>query len=470
MFEDEQDQGGDGQQQAPPMPQPPDPWTTADGQRLDRLNQGLSGLQTELDEGKLTKEEFEPLYQRVNGMRAPLLQKQQAHAEQAQNMAKMQALHANAMARGVEQQDARFDAQGFGDRMYRYVDERSGNEQAFYQTEKGRWAPIPPAEQGGDGEGGDNGVKDFVNSLAGSAEEDQQDTENELEAGDGAGAPGGGDQTPPGGFWSQQTIGNGPDSQQIIRDGQGRIIYQPGQGGSEQARDPLFGIDQKTHQQIEAFAEAQTMHMRPGAHKEIAKARIKGQAIAGVIQQNARKERLADAQKIIDSKAAAAEKRLSATQRAAKNAGFTPHDVYDMLKKEGEDIKTSKESIDKFRHEGVDYGGKIKDLPHDVQDAIAEERVRKRLERIGNQQGPGADAGPGRQSGSSKKYDNSKVDSLLGSMMAPLPPEMAAPPRPPQSWPQPGSTIDQIFGAGRSMIDEDMKQERARNYRPRKFE
>jgi hypothetical protein len=206
------------------------------------------------------------------------------------------------------------------------------------------------------------------------------------------------DQVPPGGFFSLQTIGNGSNTQKIIRDGQGNIINKTGSDGSEpkKGQDALFGLDQKTMGQIDAIAQAQTMHMRNGPHRDVAMGRIKGQLIAGVIAEKARQERATSAADLLDKKNQAIVDRMGATMKAAHKAGFTQHDVYDMTKKEEDALAKSDEPIDKFKVDGVEYGGPANALPRKVRQALADQRVRERLERIGGQS-EGSSGGGGQQ-------------------------------------------------------------------------
>lgn len=380
--------GGDFGGEQPQQQPIPEPWTTADAQRLDRLNAGLAGLQNQRDDGTLTDQEFQPLYDRVNGLRQPLLGKQQSANQAAVQQQQVGMMHERAQAAAANQEDAKFNAAGFGDRMYRHVDERTGQETTFYQQRPGHWAPIENTA-----EEGEAGVADYVSALAGSPAEEQGGGEGGkpdympigLTESIGA-APGDAnkDQAPPGGFFSLQTIGNGSNTQKIIRDAQGNIINKTGSDGSEpkKGQDALFGLDQKTMGQIEAIAQAQTMHMRNGVHRDVAMSRIRGQLIAGVIGEKARQERAATAADLLDKKNQAITDRMGATAKAAHNAGFTQHDVYDMTKKEEDDLAKSDEPIDKFKVDGVEYGGPAKGLPRKVRQAIADQRVRERLERI----------------------------------------------------------------------------------------
>lgn len=129
-------------QQFQPPPPAPDPYTSADDLRLQRLNQGLSHVQSEVDDGTLDPNEADELARMIHFQRTPLLAKQEAAKKMARSEQQQNLLEMNATQQSLMQADAANDARNFQARTATYTDPLTGRSKHFFQTTMGNWSPI----------------------------------------------------------------------------------------------------------------------------------------------------------------------------------------------------------------------------------------------------------------------------------------------------------------------------------------
>jgi hypothetical protein len=143
-------EGGDfgpEQVQRPPQPPPiPPTWSQADDIDLQRLVNGQSVARQKFQAGEWGQETFDSMQNQIGQQVAPLMARKQAAQQLQQQQEEQAALKANAMRVGLRAHDMQTAAQTFPNQIATHAD-AEGNETQFYQSEPGKFAPIPAKEE-----------------------------------------------------------------------------------------------------------------------------------------------------------------------------------------------------------------------------------------------------------------------------------------------------------------------------------
>ncbi len=142
------------QQRQPAPPVLPADWTNANELDLQKVNQGLAQVESDIWNGTLDEETGRELMAHVQGRRQELLlRKQQAQAA-ALGQQQQALLHANAQRQAMLQADAAHDAANFQNRTASKVNPLTGQVADFFMTEPGKWQQIDwPEGAAAEGEG-----------------------------------------------------------------------------------------------------------------------------------------------------------------------------------------------------------------------------------------------------------------------------------------------------------------------------
>jgi hypothetical protein len=406
---DEDFDGFGGGAVAPPIPIP---FTQADNLEVDRLTNGLARVRQQVAEGDLHPEEGDELQQRFATDLQPLLaRKKQGEMEAMQQQQQLQAQHIGSM-QAFGQASMEHGAQNIEKQIGHFVN-RDGQSVYFKVQPDGSSDQIDFGDQPGADMGGD-GDNSIIAKFLGSGEEgasEQPDTELTP---DEPPPPAPSTPGPKGPGFTKEIIQNGPWTEIVTRDRNGNAVHSEYPNGKPPWADDghqgpaMFGLDHRTLSRIDAIAQATTLHMRPGPHRDIAMARLKGQLIAGQIAENARHERIsAIAAKQGANRQAAVDARYppGTLRRTAFDAGINEAGVHSMLKDEEKDLSKSEEEVPtdfEFpKGSGKVYspsakGGKPalwKDMPREARAEEAERRIKDRLGRMGGKKGPTAPSG-----------------------------------------------------------------------------
>lgn len=141
------------------------PWTAASDQRLQRLSNGLSTVQQQIDSGELAPHEGAAFQQQIQGAMAPLMQQKQQATQHAENTALMQALKHSAMGTAIGMKNMELLTQAYPRvGIARDVDPQTGQVTTYHHDGQGKMtqtdmrkteAPSQKAEAEFPGQSGD---------------------------------------------------------------------------------------------------------------------------------------------------------------------------------------------------------------------------------------------------------------------------------------------------------------------------
>lgn len=132
----------DGEERADPqpaIPQSPPTWGAGDQSRYDKVQAGISQVETDADAGEIHPIHAHAALMDLLPKKAALDQKRVAASAAAQQMAQHQAMHANAFQASLSQADAQHDAENFHGRTAVYTDPITGQTAHYFQKEHGKW-------------------------------------------------------------------------------------------------------------------------------------------------------------------------------------------------------------------------------------------------------------------------------------------------------------------------------------------
>jgi hypothetical protein len=137
----------------------PEPFSQADSLRLQQIQQGLSSAQQQIDSGILSPQEGEVFKRLLMAQQQPLMRRQKAAREQAQQEAwqeqQRQLMHGAAMRESIDQLHERSRAAAFPQTVTSYTDPLTGATAHFMQAERGKWEQIEFPTLGNGGADGD---------------------------------------------------------------------------------------------------------------------------------------------------------------------------------------------------------------------------------------------------------------------------------------------------------------------------
>lgn len=260
------------------------PFSQADALELNKLNQSLASLRSQVSDGILYPEEAKGAQEGILADRNALLSRKQQAETAARGQMRMaqQDEMANQHMMGIA--NAKNMAENFASTMPIYTDPTTGKQTVFYP--KGMYEPLQQDDPFDAILGSGDAGLDGMSADATGGEPMAQDAGSETP--DAQPQAGPKDHT--------MTIYNGPNREDtIFRDGkaisQQRFDRQGMPAGNQSQPDAMFGLNPEAMREIDNLAAASAMHLPPGIQRNAHVAHVKQRLIMGKIQQAAMERR-----------------------------------------------------------------------------------------------------------------------------------------------------------------------------------
>lgn len=274
-----------------------EPYSQADDMQLQRLQAGLASVRQQVWDGDLHEQEGDAYQRQIIQQAVPLA----ARKKKAQDMARQQqleeALHTSAMAKAVEQQNATYDAHGFGSRASYIRNPQTGQMAMFYQKRPGEFEPVDFGDQpdpyaaSAEGQGGVfvDSPDDQQQPASADDEGAESSPDSEPAEGEGGTEPQAARPAAPVGRGEPLTIYNG-NERSVYRDGRliehtdasGNPLMGPGQNA-----DSRFGLNKETLDFVHHIATAGSMHLPPGVQRNAMYSHLYQRGIMQAVQEAA---------------------------------------------------------------------------------------------------------------------------------------------------------------------------------------